>query len=355
MKVENVEFWVYEYIGRRYGKWNFTGGVHTAWHLLYTGAYQYHWSGSIKSIVDRGPGFVMTSDLRFNASGIAQAWELLLTAATHELDPSIGPLRYDLVDIGRQALVNAFVDLHTMYLLAYEKFAQHHVNSSDELGAISSAMIGLLSDLDALLSSDTNFLLGHWIADARNSVPSTIPKNISDNLEFNARNQITMWGPHQNVEDYASKEWAGLVKDYYLARWSLFTSMVNAAVRAGQQFNQSAYENARFDLEQKFSYEIKSYPTVPQGDTIQISAELVPKYNQSPLQIKEHYVMVADIDIVGSDLFGTGKSPWNKLMGQLAWLCDVNPTCVGFNNHGFLKNSTCDLQYSPGALLFLKK
>ena len=31
-------------------------------------------------------------------------------------------------------------------------------------------------------------------------------------LEFNARNQVTLWGPNGEINDYAAKSWGGLVK-----------------------------------------------------------------------------------------------------------------------------------------------
>jgi len=86
---------------------------------------------------------------------------------------------------------------------------------------------------DTLLASDSNYLLGNWINDARKTAPTNSSKNVVDNLEFNARNQITMWGKG-NIEDYASKEWAGLVGDYYLTRWKMFTSYVLDVVQSGQ-------------------------------------------------------------------------------------------------------------------------
>lgn len=50
--------------------------------------------------------------------------------------------------------------------------------------------------LDQLLASDSHFLLGKWIADAKR-----LAKNPSDKklFEYNARNQITIWGPNGEV------------------------------------------------------------------------------------------------------------------------------------------------------------
>ena len=57
----------------------------------------------------------------------------------------------------------------------------------------------IIDDLDAALSADRNFLLGNWIADAA-SWGGADPEWTSL-LVFNARNQITLWGPHGEIND----------------------------------------------------------------------------------------------------------------------------------------------------------
>ena len=58
------------------------------------------------------------------------------------------------------------------------------------------ALLTLLEDYDSLLSSDTNWMLGTWIAWARSWSDD---KTEQDFFEFNARNQITLWGPTGQV------------------------------------------------------------------------------------------------------------------------------------------------------------
>ena len=347
----NVTAWVSQYAVRRYG--SYSPSAQTSWLLLLQGAYAYQWSWSIKSVVDRAPDFVMELDLNFNSTSIAQAFAGLVQASIrHEVSPEVGPYRYDLVDIGRQTMVNLFYDLQTMFTLAYLKYGQGKLNSSDEILALSTAMIDLLIDLDSLLGSDTNFLLGHWIADARATAP--VP-SLADNLEFNARNQITMWGPNENIEDYAGKEWSGQVKDYYGGRWSLFTLSVWEAVSSGRTFDQSAYEEARFIFEQAWSSTVHPYPTEPQGDTVAIALGVYQKYFRSAAYIQERYVEEVGMDVVGNSLYGGPSQPWTRDLGQVAFLCDMNPTCVGFNSAGILKNSTQPLSSVPATTLYLKK
>lgn len=52
-------------------------------------------------------------------------------------------------------------------------------------------MIEILNDTDLLLSSDSHFLLGNWIEDAKSKAKN---EQELDNYELNARLQITLWG-----------------------------------------------------------------------------------------------------------------------------------------------------------------
>jgi alpha-N-acetylglucosaminidase len=57
-------------------------------------------------------------------------------------------------------------------------------------------LLDLLNDMETVLASDSHFLLGRWIAAAK-SWATDIPEAFL--MEFNARNQITLWGPRGEV------------------------------------------------------------------------------------------------------------------------------------------------------------
>ena len=57
----------------------------------------------------------------------------------------------------------------------------------------SQSILDLLWDLDELLGSHPDFLLGTWLKSAK-SIPD-LTGNEQKLFEFNARNQITLWGP----------------------------------------------------------------------------------------------------------------------------------------------------------------
>ena len=57
-------------------------------------------------------------------------------------------------------------------------------------------MVDLLTDLEYLLASDRHFLLGNWLAQAE-SWATDIKEFFL--YQWNARNQITIWGPKGEV------------------------------------------------------------------------------------------------------------------------------------------------------------
>ena len=60
--------------------------------------------------------------------------------------------------------------------------------------------IDLLKDIEEILSTNKNFLLGPWLESAKALATNEEEKKI---YEFNARNQITLWGPNGEILDYA--------------------------------------------------------------------------------------------------------------------------------------------------------
>jgi Alpha-N-acetylglucosaminidase (NAGLU) C-terminal domain len=69
--------------------------------------------------------------------------------------------RYDLVDLTRQALSKL---ANQVYLDALTAYGMNNLNT---LNLHSKKFLGIIKDLDTLLASDDNFLLGTWLKDAK--------------------------------------------------------------------------------------------------------------------------------------------------------------------------------------------
>jgi alpha-N-acetylglucosaminidase len=152
-------------------------------------------------------------------------------------------------------------------------------------------MIDLLQDLDELLQTGSKFLLGKWITDAKSwgmtegvFFISKLPRKNFLNFilfilfiffllkekiqyEWNARNQITLWGPRGEIRDYATKQWAGVVADYFKPRWEIFIREMQLALDEKRPFNKKAFEaNVFATVEEPFTLATKHYPNVPIGE-----------------------------------------------------------------------------------------
>lgn len=352
-KPVDVDSWLQGYARRRYG--NSSPLLSKAWAVLKRSAYLYHWAGNLRSIMNVAPRFGLTYYTAPNTTGILEAWQLLYQAGvTKEVDTTLGTYQYDLVDIGRQCLVNLFYDMYTMFVLAYNSVLNDKsIADPDKVNIvrpIAAGMIQLMAYSDIYLGTNVNFLFGNWLNDAVNTSPS--PAAVP-NFIFNAINQVTMWGPDANINDYACKDWSGLVSGYYMQRWDLFLNYVLTQLAKGEPVITSDYDTKLLALEQKFNQlRTNHFPTEPQGDPVLTTKMLLELY-VSPELIATSFTAQEDTDVEGCNIFG-GSGPWTKNIYQVAFLCSVNPLCLGFTSAGQLKNAKNTTQVKS-SVFYLKK
>ncbi|ELR13759.1 peptidase, S8/S53 subfamily protein [Acanthamoeba castellanii str. Neff] len=305
--------WVQRYAERRYGLATGSSPVGEAWELLREATYNQ--SGLDAGLFGFAPALGMGHGGTSNATKEVEALRLFLQSAQTEGYAPNGPWQYDCVDLTRQVLANTFNDVYSQLDAAYTSYA---TNKSDTLPflPLAAELLGIISDLDRLLATNPNYLLGTWIKDAVSW--ASIPEQAL-HYQFNARNQITLWGPDGQISDYATKHWAGLLMK---------------AVGAGVMFNSTAYGTELLQLEQKWNQENTTYPTTPTGDTLQVALRISQKYLDRSAY-ESYFIKVANTDAYGSDLMP--HPTWSTDLAQLQWLCLANPLCRGFNTNGWLK------------------
>ena len=102
-------------------------------------------------------------------------------------------------------------------------------------------------------------------------------------LEFNARNQITLWGPHGEINDYAKKDWGGLVSSYYKKRFLLLFDMADDALHRNVSWSQRAYAaRVLTEVEQPWSNDTTHFPSMPEHDLLKVIIPLFAKYGGQP-------------------------------------------------------------------------
>jgi len=181
--------------------------------------------------------------------------------------------QFDLVNLVRQALGNYTLPLYQDMVKAIQ---------AKDLAAFqkaSSRFMEVGADLDVLLATRHEFLLGRWIRDARKWGTT---KAEQDYYERNARQIISTWhkaGGH--FTDYANRQWSGLLSSYYAPRWQKFIEMAAADLKAGKPVDMADYDNWRRTFEDTWSKATSPvFPVEPQGDPCATAERLFRKYRQ---------------------------------------------------------------------------
>jgi alpha-N-acetylglucosaminidase len=212
--------------------------LYTAWELLRTSAYNNtHLSAGnavSKAIFELAPNTTKLTNrtghhpttVNYDPDTMVQVWKLMLTAADSEpVLWNLSAYTHDLVDVTRQVYANTFLAEYTTLIQTWNS-SSNTTSSPPNIQPQITSLLALLSTLDQVLSTLPQFRVSSWIDAARAWAPpansTSNATTIADFYEYNARNQITQWGPDGEINDYASKSWGGLVGDYYLPRWKAF-------------------------------------------------------------------------------------------------------------------------------------
>ena len=262
----NLDVWLQDYTFRRYGKQN--KNAEKAWKILSRTVYaDTLTSGGAESIITARPTFAAnpggTSNTRlpYDPKELVEAWKYML-AASDELKSSDG-FQFDLVDITRQVLANYASEVQKQIALDYKNknikaFREH-----------SQYFLGLISDLDELLSTRKDFLLGNWLEDAKRWGTNPDEKKL---YEKNARNLITLWGDKNcKIHEYACKQWSGMLNGFYKIRWQKFFDKVESDLMHKKNFNQNQFDEEIKNWEWNWVNGNEIYTTHPKGDAVMIS------------------------------------------------------------------------------------
>jgi alpha-N-acetylglucosaminidase len=187
---------------------------------------------------------------------LRKAVELLLQESSNA-----SAYEFDVVNLTRQYLSNGFEATFASYKNAYE------AGDRSAMASLESELLGVFDTMEKLLSTQTYFLVGKWIADARAWGANT---EEADYFESNARNLLTSWGPRGNLlTDYADRTWAGLVSTYYKGRWQLFFDAVNASLDAGVALDEDALLEQIKDFEYDWwANRPGTFSSTPTGDSV---------------------------------------------------------------------------------------
>lgn len=276
----DLDQWLPRYARNRYGR-DDQRLVH-AWQILRRTAYNgQEIRDGAESIITGRPTLDSTTiwtrtKLNYLPADLLPAWDLFMAAAMK--GPHTEGFLYDLTDISRQVLAN--------YALVVQKRWVEAFRSGDKAAfeKNSRAFLELITDLDLLLATRNDFLLGPWIASARQWGTTPAEKAL---YEQNARDLITLWGDADSpLHEYANRQWSGLLNDFYKVRWERFFGMLENSMKSNTTPDWQGFEKSIRQWEWQWVNTRKDYPIKPEGNSAKVAAMLHAKYQR---QIRDAY------------------------------------------------------------------
>ncbi len=220
-----------------------------------------------KPVLEKFFNWTTNPEIKYNNRDLLEVWGLMLKSnAKSDL------YKNDLIVVGKQVLGNYFPILRDKFTAAYNaKDVQKMKSSATEIE-------NLFTDLDNLLASNRNFLVGKWINEAKSMTSDVSEKSY---YERDARKIITVWGEKgRDLNDYANRSIAGLMKDYYGERWKILLHDAIKSVEQGTPLEDKSVLNKVNELSWNWSESSNSYSSSPVGNCMEISKRLYNKYAQ---------------------------------------------------------------------------
>ena len=209
-----------------------------AWRLLYDNVLDITPSNFAAPLPCSYPAMDKESrTVKYNPRDLLAVWDALLAQDRVTTDA----MTIDLVWVGRQLLGDLFLVEKQALDKAYRQ------RDKEGVFAHSGLMIELLSDLDDLNSHHPHATLAHWLRQARKLGKTT---EVKDFYEMNAKRLITTWGGSLN--DYACRNWNGLMWNYYAKRWEIYIRNITAAILGNADFDNDSFRAAADKLQEKW-------------------------------------------------------------------------------------------------------
>ncbi|XP_018579109.1 alpha-N-acetylglucosaminidase isoform X1 [Anoplophora glabripennis] len=260
----NLTDWFTNYTIRRYGAND--EYVIRAWQKLKDSVYDFNGIEKIRGryAITNTPSLKLNIWTWYEYSEVFDAWDWFIKAADNLYDSPA--FLHDLVDVTRQVLqINGDV--------YYEKLvSSFKAENKDEFKDATEIFKNILSDLELILSTNKDFLLGPWLESAKSCASDSQEEDL---FEYNARNQITLWGPSGEIINYANKQWAGVVSHFFQPRWEIFIQNMNKSLETNTKFNDSLVRQEMFrNAEEPFTFDRTIFPMEPTGDTVEIAKQI---------------------------------------------------------------------------------
>lgn len=288
-EIPSKEAWLDSYIPARYGRNDAT--LRKAWQILADGIYNAPFGnfqeGTHESLFCARPGLdcfqVSTWSRMVNYYDPTSTWEaarLMLSVADQFRGNN--NFEYDLVDICRQALADRGRIIYNQTIADFKSCDKKAFKKHSE------EFLRMILQQDSLLATRSEFRIGNWTGQARSLGTNEEESNL---YEWNARVQITTWGPREcadkgRLHDYAHKEWQGILRDFYYPRWKHFFGILQDELDGKlpmlpvgnshvSQKGNPAIEIDWYAMEEPWTLDHTPYSAAPEGDPINTAKRII--------------------------------------------------------------------------------
>ena len=220
----DMHLWLQNYVKGRYGKQN--EHAEKAWNILHKIIYSAtrYQQGSTENLMCAWPKLKINNVSRYstttpyyNKKDIVTAWDEMLSAAD-ELGGSDG-YQLDLVELTREIISNCAFELYPKVIAAYQEGNQIMFDR------LSKQFLDLFDDMELILSTRKETMIATWIDIHRSWGQNELEKNYFEKV---AKSIITIYSDiptlANRLHDYAHREWSGIMKDLYKARFEKYFS-----------------------------------------------------------------------------------------------------------------------------------
>jgi alpha-N-acetylglucosaminidase len=276
-----LDKWITNFATRRAG--HADEKVNQAWHLLTDkvlvdsamGIMCHSVAFQVRPLLDIDKSHWSTDPrIPYNNKDLARVLEILLQADT--ISQKSDAYQYDVVNIARQTFGNYGAVINKKMVKAYQnkdiKAFRLYANHFMTLGM----------EIDTLLGSRHEFLVGRWLGSARYWGKTDDEKSF---YERNAREIITCWYKAGGaLTDYSNRQWNGLMRRYYLPRWAEFIKRMEQSMVDGKEIDTKDFAKWCTGFEQNWlDVPTDGFIENETGNGVQIAKRMFEKYKNEIL------------------------------------------------------------------------
>jgi len=270
-ELPDLDAWKERFLRSRYGRIN--ENITAAWKNI----FEYYYTKARifeKNPINNRPQPVENDIWPSEAS--VRGIQYLMNASEELQD--IDAYRFDVVNLLRQVMGQ-----YGRHLL-YEITTSYKDKDLQRFEALVDSFICLSGEIEELLATREEFLLGKWISDSRERATTAAEEQL---YEWGAKEIITCAWHLPKVYGYALKDWAGMYSSYYLPRWTKLFEAMRSDLSGEKKFDPDDFtEKILIWEDQWVDLREENIISVPQGNPVVLAGAMWKKYGPALLHVQ---------------------------------------------------------------------